>query len=59
MRRIELAVILAVSLFLVPLSAGAQQTGKLFRIGLLSPASPSDANGKPSDSPTSLPTWSV
>ena len=49
MRRIELAVILAVSLFLVPLSAGAQQTGKLFRIGLLSPASPSDANGKPSD----------
>jgi putative tryptophan/tyrosine transport system substrate-binding protein len=49
MRRIELAVILAVSLFLVPLSPGAQQTGKLFRIGLLSPASPSDANGKPSD----------
>jgi putative ABC transport system substrate-binding protein len=49
MRRIELAVILAVSLFLVPLAAGAQQTGKLFRIGLLSPASPSDANGKPSD----------
>jgi len=49
MRRIGLSVILVVSLFLVPLSAGAQQTGKLFRIGLLSPASPSDANGKPSD----------
>src|SRR5262245_46122040 len=49
MRRIGLAVILAVTLFLVPLSGGAQQTGKLFRIGLLSPAAPSDANGKPSD----------
>ena len=49
MRRIGLAVIVAVGLFLVPLSGGAQLTGKLFRIGLLSPASLSDANGKPSD----------
>src|SRR5262245_46302661 len=49
MRRIGLAVILTVSLFLVTLPGGAQQTGKLIRIGLLSPAAPSDANGKPSD----------
>jgi putative ABC transport system substrate-binding protein len=48
-RRIGLAVVLAVSLFLVPLSGVAQQTARPFRIGLLAPASPSDANGKPSD----------
>jgi hypothetical protein len=35
MRRIGLAVILAVGLFLVPLAAGAQQTEKVRRIGFL------------------------
>src|SRR5215831_10649031 len=49
MRRIRLAVVLAVFVFLVPPTAGAQQTEKFFKIGILSPASPTDANGKPSD----------
>src|SRR5882672_12198945 len=35
MRRIGLAVVLAVSLVLAPLGAGAQQTGKVYRIGVL------------------------
>jgi ABC-type uncharacterized transport system substrate-binding protein len=35
MRRIGLAVVLAVSMFLVPLAAGAQQTEKVRRIGFL------------------------
>jgi ABC transporter substrate binding protein len=36
MRRIGLAVVLAVSLFAVPLAAEAQQSGKVYRIGVLS-----------------------
>ena len=36
-------------LLTVPLSAEAQQAGKVARIGLLSPGSPSDAGRKPSD----------
>jgi len=36
MRRIGLAVILAVGLVLAPLAAGAQQAGKVYRIGALS-----------------------
>jgi putative tryptophan/tyrosine transport system substrate-binding protein len=39
MRRIGLAVVLAVSLTLAPLVAEAQQTGKVYRIGWLAPAS--------------------
>jgi putative tryptophan/tyrosine transport system substrate-binding protein len=39
MRRIGLAVALAVSLTLAPLVAEAQQTGKVYRIGWLAPAS--------------------
>src|SRR5438128_1109559 len=35
MRRIGLAVILAVSLTLAPLAAGAQQPGKVYRVGVL------------------------
>src|SRR3989441_5183660 len=35
MRLIRLAVVLAVSLSLAPLGAGAQQTGKVYRIGVL------------------------
>jgi ABC-type uncharacterized transport system substrate-binding protein len=38
MRLIGLAVVLAVSLALVPLAAEAQQAGKVYRIGWLSPA---------------------
>src|SRR5215470_2431360 len=40
MRRIGLAVILAVSLTLAPLAAGAQQTEKVRRIGFLSGTNP-------------------
>jgi len=40
MRRIGLAVVLAVSLTLAPLAAGAQQTEKVRRIGFLSAATP-------------------
>jgi hypothetical protein len=36
MRRIGLTVILALSLALVPLAAGAQQAGTIWRIGYLS-----------------------
>ena len=39
MRRIGLAVILIVSLFLAPLAAEAQQAGKVYRIGVLSSGS--------------------
>jgi putative ABC transport system substrate-binding protein len=49
MRLIGLAVVLAVGLTLAPLAAGAQQAGKVARIGFLAPSSPSDASGKPSD----------
>src|SRR5438093_8022210 len=49
MRRIGLAVVLALSLILSPLVADAQPAGKVPRIGILSPASPSDAGGNPSD----------
>jgi ABC-type uncharacterized transport system substrate-binding protein len=38
MRLIGLAVVLAVDLVLAPLAAGAQQAGKVYRIGWLSPA---------------------
>jgi hypothetical protein len=38
MRRIGLAVILAVSFTLAPITARAQQAGKVHRIGYLSPA---------------------
>jgi len=48
MRRIGLAVVLAVSLLGMSL-AEAQQAGKVARIGFLSPSSPSDARGNPSD----------
>jgi len=37
MRRIGLAVALAVSFFVAPLAAEAQQPGKVWRIGYLSP----------------------
>ena len=40
MRLIGFAVILAVSLVLAPLGAGAQQTGKVYRIGVLETTSP-------------------
>jgi putative ABC transport system substrate-binding protein len=40
MRRIGLAVVLALSLLLTPLAGEAQQAGKVFRLGLLTPASP-------------------
>ena len=40
---------LAGGLLTAPLAARAQQAGKVPRIGLLSPASPSDAGRKPSD----------
>ena len=40
MRLIGLAVVLAVSLTLAPLAAGAQQTEKVRRIGLLSGTNP-------------------
>ena len=49
MRRIGLAVVLALSLILSPLVADAQPAGKVPRIGILSPASPSDAGRNPSD----------
>jgi len=49
MRRIGLAVVLALSLILSPLVADAQPAGKVPRIGFLSPASPSDAGHNPSD----------
>jgi hypothetical protein len=39
MRRIDLAVILAVSLILAPLATEAYQAGTLYRIGLLGMAS--------------------
>jgi putative ABC transport system substrate-binding protein len=39
MRRIGLAVVLALSVVLAPLVAEAQQTGKVYRIGWLAPAS--------------------
>jgi len=42
MRRIGLAVILTVSLILAPLAVGAQEAGKVWRIGLLSALHPSD-----------------
>ena len=35
MRLIGLAVVLTLSLILAPLAAGAQQTGKVYRIGVL------------------------
>jgi len=35
MRQIALAVVVALSLLLAPLAAGAQQTGKVYRIGVL------------------------
>jgi putative tryptophan/tyrosine transport system substrate-binding protein len=38
MRRIGLAVVLALGLALAPLAAGAQRAGKVYRIGWLSPA---------------------
>src|SRR5215470_4814785 len=41
MRRIGLAVVLAVSLVLAPISAEAQQTGTVARIGMLMPGTPS------------------
>jgi hypothetical protein len=40
MRVIGLAVVLAVSLMLAPLVAKAQQMGKVFRVGLISSATP-------------------
>ena len=40
MRRIGLAVILALSLTLVPLAADAQQSGKVYRIGLIGSGTP-------------------
>jgi putative ABC transport system substrate-binding protein len=40
MRRIGLAVVLAVSLFAAPLTADGQQAGKVYRIGYLSPGLP-------------------
>jgi hypothetical protein len=43
MRRIGLAVVLILSLALTPLSAEAQQTGKVWRIGVLVPNAPSTA----------------
>src|SRR5262245_13907590 len=42
MRRIGLAVVLAVSLILVPLAAEAQHAGKVYRVGFLGSTSPSD-----------------
>jgi len=42
MRRIGLAVMLALSLALAPLAAQGQQTGKLYRVGVLSSAAPPD-----------------
>ena len=48
MQRIGFAVALAVSLLGMSL-AEAQQAGKVARIGFLSPSSPSDARGNPSD----------
>ncbi len=45
MRRIGLAVVLAVSLiFIAPLATRAQQTGKVWRIGVLGIGSPTDAS---------------
>jgi ABC-type uncharacterized transport system substrate-binding protein len=51
MRRIGLAVVLslALGLVLVPFAGEAQQAGKVARIAFLSPSSPSDARGNPSD----------
>jgi putative ABC transport system substrate-binding protein len=40
---------LAAGILAAPLAAEAQPAGKVARIGILSPASPSDAGGKPSD----------
>jgi len=48
MRRIGLAVVLALSLALTPLDAGAQQAGRIPRIGVVfpaEPASPTEPNG--------------
>jgi hypothetical protein len=39
MRRIGLAVVLAVDLVLAPLAAVAQQAGKVYRVGVLSSGS--------------------
>jgi putative tryptophan/tyrosine transport system substrate-binding protein len=47
MRRI--ALLLALGLALGPFRAEAQQAGKVARIGFLSPSSPADARGNPSD----------
>jgi hypothetical protein len=41
MRLIGLAVVLTLSLALAPLAAGAQQAGKVYRIGYLNPNPPS------------------
>jgi len=46
MRRIGLAVVLPVSLILAPLAAQAQQSGKVYRVGVL--ASSTEANFGPS-----------
>jgi len=43
MRRIGLTVVLAVGLTLAPLAVGAQQTGKMWRIGVLMNLYPPDA----------------
>jgi ABC-type uncharacterized transport system substrate-binding protein len=40
MRRIGLAVVVALSLMLAPLAAGAQSAGKVYRIGVFFPATP-------------------
>jgi hypothetical protein len=42
MRRIGLAVVLAVSLFVMPLAAEAKQAGKVYRVGVLHPGTLSD-----------------
>jgi len=44
-----IGLVLALGLVLAPLVAEAQPPGKVPRIGLLSPASPSDAGRNPSD----------
>jgi putative ABC transport system substrate-binding protein len=45
MRRIGLAVVVALSLFHVPLAAEAQQSGKVYRIGILFQGSPPRSSG--------------
>ncbi len=48
MRRIGLAVVLALSLTVAPLAAEARQAGKVYRVGVLSSASSiPDAVGRP------------